>query len=123
VQISEERKKRVIDLYFNQHKTYAEIAQIERISPRDIHAIIKEEQTRRQQYRHQKQRQELSSRAYELFSESKTPLEVAIALNLRESEATKYYREYWKLKQLHNLNMVYEETKGDIEPLLILYKS
>ena len=35
----------MINLYFNQHKTYAEIAQIVRISPRDIYAIIKEEKT------------------------------------------------------------------------------
>jgi hypothetical protein len=55
-------------------------------------------------------------------SDRKTPLEVAIALNLRESEATRFYKEYWKLKQLHNLNTVYEETKGDIEPFLRLYK-
>ena len=47
---------------------------------------------------------------------------MAIALNLRESEATKFYKEYWKLKRLHNLNMVYEEVKGDIEPFLKLYK-
>jgi hypothetical protein len=57
----------------------------------------------------------LSAQAYKLFSEGKTPLQVAITLNLRESEATKFYKEYWKLKQLHNLNMVYEELKGDIE--------
>ena len=62
----------------------------------------------------------LSSQAYNLFSEGKTPLEVAIALNLKESEATKLYREYWKLKQLHNLNMVYEDLKGDIDPFLKL---
>jgi hypothetical protein len=49
------------------------------------------------------------------FSDTKTPLEVAIALNLKESEATQFYKEYWKLKQLHNLNMVYEEVKDDIE--------
>jgi hypothetical protein len=36
VQITEDRKKRVIDLYFNQHKTYAEIAEIERMSIHDI---------------------------------------------------------------------------------------
>jgi hypothetical protein len=36
----------------------------------------------------------LSAEAYKLFSERKTPLEVAIALNLRESEATKFYKEY-----------------------------
>jgi DNA-directed RNA polymerase specialized sigma subunit len=28
LQLTDERKKRVIDLYFNQHKTYAEIAEI-----------------------------------------------------------------------------------------------
>jgi hypothetical protein len=64
----------------------------------------------------------VSSKAYKLFSEGKTPLEVAIALNTKESEATKFYKEYWKLKQLHNLNMVYEETKGDITPFLRLYR-
>jgi DNA-directed RNA polymerase specialized sigma subunit len=56
LQITDERKKRVIDLYFNQHKTYAEIAQIERISPRDIHAIIKEEEARRQKHKQQARR-------------------------------------------------------------------
>jgi predicted DNA-binding protein YlxM (UPF0122 family) len=84
LQITEDRKKRVIDLYFNQHKTYAEIAEIERISPRDIHAIIKEEQARRQKYKDQQQQQEISSKAYELFSKGKRPFEVAIELNLRE---------------------------------------
>jgi predicted HTH domain antitoxin len=52
LEITDLRKKWVIDLYFNQHKTYAEIAEIERISLRDIHAIIKEEIARRQKYKH-----------------------------------------------------------------------
>jgi DNA-binding CsgD family transcriptional regulator len=82
VQITEQRKKLVIDLYFNQHKTYTEIAQIEKMSPRDIHAIIKEEQARQQKHKQQK----ISAKAYKLFSEGKTPLEVANILNLREPE-------------------------------------
>jgi DNA-directed RNA polymerase specialized sigma subunit len=52
---SEERKKRVIDLYYNQGKTTREIAEIERISLRDIHTILKEEEARRQNYKHQQQ--------------------------------------------------------------------
>ena len=47
MQLSDDRKKRIIALYFNQHNTYAEIAETERISPRDINAIIKEEEARR----------------------------------------------------------------------------
>jgi hypothetical protein len=57
-----ERKKRAIDLYINQHKTYAEIAQIEKMSPRDIHAIIKEEKARRQKHKHQQQQVALSAK-------------------------------------------------------------
>jgi transposase len=82
--ISEERKERIIDLYYNQGKTTREIAKIERMSIRDISAIRKEEEARRQKNKDQEQ----SSKAYKLFSEGKQPVEVAIALNLREPEAT-----------------------------------
>jgi predicted HTH domain antitoxin len=57
--ISEERKKRVIDLYYNQGKTMREIAEIERMSIRDISIILKEEELKRQKYKDQ----ELSSKA------------------------------------------------------------
>jgi hypothetical protein len=130
----QERERLVLDLY-NQGKTYREISKLARISPHDIGIILnkavkektqgsKEEQDDGEKNQEEEQEQHLSlpAQAYKLFSDRKTPLEVAIALNLNESEATKFYREYWKLKNLHNLNMVYEETKGDIEPFLKLYK-
>jgi DNA-binding CsgD family transcriptional regulator len=132
----QERERLVRELY-NQGKTYREIAKEARISPRDIGVILNkvvEEKTEREEgikqnnnnggekNQEQEQHLSLSAQAYKLFSEGKTPLQVAIALNLRESEATKFYKEYWKLKNLHNLNMVYEELRGDIEPFLKLYK-
>jgi len=49
-----------------------------------------------------------------LFSEGKTLLDVAIELNLMEPKATKYYREYWKLKLLHTLNIIYEDIGDDM---------
>jgi hypothetical protein len=118
LQITEERRRRVIDLYFNQHKSYAEIAEIEHISPRDIHAIIKEEQARR----HKHNQQEISAQAYKLFSEDKTPVEVAIILNLPASKASKLYREYWKLRGLDKLNTIHKETNGKIWPVWKLYQ-
>src|SRR5215204_1829804 len=132
----QERERLVLDLYYNQGKTYREISKEARISPRDIRVILnkaieektKEEEGINQQDNNgaeknqQDQHLSLSAQAYKLFSEGKTPLEVAIALNLRESEATKLYKEYWKLKQSHNLNTIYEETKGDITPFLRLYR-
>ncbi|HZC50624.1 MAG TPA: hypothetical protein VE244_16355, partial [Nitrososphaeraceae archaeon] len=83
---------------------------------------MKEEQNDAKKNQQELHHLSLSAQAYKLFSDRKTPLEVAIALNLRESEATKFYKEYWKLKQLHNLNMVYEDLKGDIEPFLKLFR-
>jgi hypothetical protein len=61
------RKKRVIDLYYNHGKTMREIAKIERMSIRDISAVLKEEEARRQKYKDQG----LSSKAYKLFSEDR----------------------------------------------------
>jgi hypothetical protein len=131
----QERERLVLDLY-NQGKTYREIAKEARISPRDIGVILnkvikekkaegsKEEQDNinSKSLNQELQHLSLAAQAYKLFSDRKTPLEVAITLNLRESEATKFYKEYWKLKQLHNLTLIYEETKGDIEPFLKLYR-
>jgi transposase len=133
----QERERLVIDLCYNQGKTYREISKEARISPRDIGVILNkviEEKNREEQQdnnggeKNQNRKQEqqqlsLSAQSYKLFSDRKTLLEVAIVLNLKESETTKYYKEYWKLKQLHNLNMVYEETKGDIESFLKLWAS
>jgi cytidylate kinase len=113
----QERERLVLDLY-TQGKTIREIAKEARMSFRDIGAILnkkleeKVEGSKEQQ--EEIQQLSVSSQAYKLFSDRKTPLEVAIALNLGESEATKFYKEYWKLRRLHNLNMVYEELRGDI---------
>ena len=118
MQITEDRKKRVLDLYFNQHKSYAEIAEIERMSPRDINAIIKEEEAKLQKYTHQQHQEELSAKAYKLFSEGKTLVEVAIALNLTEPKVSKMYRDYWKMRRLDKLNSIYKETNGKLGTLL-----
>ena len=120
--ISEERKKRVIDLYYNQGKTTREIAKIERMSIRDISAIIKEEEARRQKCEHQQHQEEISSKAYQLFSEGKRPIQVAITLNLGQPQVTKLYRDYWKLKRLHILNSIYKETNGKLGLFLKLYR-
>ena len=122
MQLTNERKMHVIDLYFNQYKSYAEIAQIEKMSPHDIHAIIKEEEARRQKYKDQQQQEEKSSKAHKLFSEGKRPVQVAITLNLEQPEFTKLYREYWKLKRLHVLDSIFKETDGKLKTFLKLYR-
>jgi dimeric dUTPase (all-alpha-NTP-PPase superfamily) len=129
----QEKERLVLELY-NQGKTYREISKEARISPRDIGVILnkvveekteakgqQDNNTDAENNQEEQQQLSLSTQAYKLFSEGKTPLEVSIALNLRESEATKFCREYWRLKQLYNLNMVYEEIKDGIASFLKLY--
>jgi hypothetical protein len=49
-------------------------------------------------------------------------VQVAINLNIPESQATQFYREYWKLTGLHQLNSLYEKTNGKMWPLWKLYQ-
>src|SRR5215204_1062831 len=117
----QEKERLVINLY-NQNKTYREIAKEVRICPRDIGAILKKASGEREEKQDIKESLSPSTQAYHLFSKGKTPIEVAIALDLSESETTKYYEEYLDLKQMHDLRMVYEEIGGDIAHFLKLYK-
>jgi transposase len=94
----QERERVVLDLYYNQGKTVRDIAKEARMSFRDIGSILnkadeaqrKEEQQQgiddnvSDKNRHQQEQQlSLSTQAYKLFSEGKTPIEVAVALNAR----------------------------------------
>src|SRR5215204_3639666 len=118
----QEKERLVIDLY-SQGKTIRDIAKELRMSFRDIGGILKSGE--KEEEKEKKEKQLLlspSTRAYRLFSKGKTPIEVAIALNLSEVEITKFYEEYWNLKQMQELRMVYDEIGGDIVQFLKLYR-
>jgi hypothetical protein len=132
----QEKEKQILDLY-NQGQTYKQIAKTVRVSPRDIKPVLKKAEKERErelglttlerdksstENRETQKKTSFSSRAYRLFSENKTPLDVAIELNLRESDATRYYREHWRLKWLHDLDLIYEEIKDDINYIIKLYR-
>jgi hypothetical protein len=53
-------------------------------------------------------------KAYKLFNEGKSPLEVAAELNLPGPQVQQFYVEYWKLKQMHQLFNVYHEIQNSI---------
>ena len=93
--IDEETKRKIIDLYSNQHKTIREIKRITKKSSRDITAILKERnrKSRTQAYEVDEKNQGLDSieeplnvKAYRLFSQGKSPVEVK-ELRLSETDA------------------------------------
>jgi hypothetical protein len=116
----QERERFVLDLY-NQGKSTREIAEEARISFRDIGVILNKVIEEKEASKEQAEKVSQSTQAYKLFSEGKSPIQVAIALNIREPEVARFYVEYWKLRQLYSLNKIYEEIKDDIGPFVKLY--
>jgi hypothetical protein len=110
----------VLDLY-NQGKSTREIAEEVRMSFRDIRAILNKAIEEKETSKEQAEKMSQSTHAYKLFSECKSPVQVAIALNIREPEVARFYVEYWRLRQLYSLNKIYEEIKDDIGPFVNLY--
>jgi uncharacterized small protein (DUF1192 family) len=98
---------------------------MERMSIRDISSIIKEEMARRQDREDDSQKQlegRLSANAYSLFEKGKTPVEVAIELELEEPPVSKFHKEYLKLKGLSEVASLYEKIGDDAQSYLELYK-
>ena len=121
----EERKRRVIELYYKEGRNTREIATIMRMSIRDISAIIKEEETKAQnredemKYQFEEIR---AARAYKLFDEDKTPMQVASELKIREPVVSRLYNEYMKLKGLWQVSSLCENIGDDAWAYLDLYR-
>ena len=123
-----ERERIVLDLY-NQGKTTRDIAKELRMSLRDISTILRKNHESHgiaiidddDDNKKSHSNNEKATHAYKLFEE-KMPVEVAIQLGLSEKEATRYYTEYWRLTHLYNLHSIYKELKGDLSPILKLYR-
>jgi hypothetical protein len=108
----------VLDLYYNQDKTYRQIAKEAKICPRDIKTII----DKKDKEMELNQSMSVSSQAFNLFLQGKTPIQVAITLNLKESEVHELYKQYLSLQQLHDLYQVYEKLQDGIGPFVELYR-
>src|SRR5919106_159574 len=108
-----EKEKLVIDLY-KRGLTYAQIAKEAHVSLRDIAPIL----NKTGEY----QSLSNSSQAYKMFEEGSTPIQVAIALNLRANQVSEYYREWWNLNGMYQLNQVYEEIGNAIWSVIELHR-
>jgi len=118
----EDRRGRVLE-YHSQGMDTREIAKLLHMSFTDIAKILKDSDKEKESEQQRTRQEFLSSQAYTLFSEGKSPVQVAIELNIRASEAIIFQREYWELEGLHNLNQIYQEIKGDIWNFVNLWKS
>ena len=95
-------------------KTYREITREARVSPITIKAVLSKAGL--------DQNTSLASRAFELFSEGKNPLQVAIALNLNAEKAIQYHQEYFMLLGCTEFTKVYPLIKDNPCPFVNLVK-
>ena len=121
----EEREEYVIRLY-KENNSIREIAKLMHMSFRDIGAIINKAKLQAERERgyvaEDAQPKSPESRAFKMFSEGKSPVEVAIALDEPGDRVREMYREYWELSGRYELTQIYDEARYDVRGLLRLHK-
>jgi hypothetical protein len=132
--ISKEEKRRIIDLYFNQGKTIREVCRIMGKSSHDITPVTKEHRIELSQnyalanghqddiVQREQDRIISNVKAYKLFDEGKSPLEVTAELNLPGPQVQQFYSEYLNMRQMHKLVTIYQETQNSMGYFLKLFR-
>jgi transposase-like protein len=132
--INEEEKRRIIDLHFNQGKTIREVCRILGKSSHDIIPVTKEHRIRLAQnytlangeqsnvVQRKQDRAIPNVKAYKLFDEGKSPLEVTAELNLPGPQVRQFYVEYLDMKRMHKIVIIYQEIQDSIGYFLKLFR-
>jgi predicted transcriptional regulator len=95
-------------------KTYREITKEAGVSPNTIKAVLNKAGL--------DQNTSISSRVFELYSQQKTPLQVAITLGLKSEEAIRYHQEYFMLLGCTEFTKVYLQIKDNPWPYVNFVK-
>ena len=98
---------------YEEGKTYREIIKEVHMSPGDISSIIRKH-TGVSGRADQQEEQTTDTKVFRLFEEGKSPVQVAIDLDLPSTEVARLKREYWKLKGLQVLDDLYEDIKDEV---------
>jgi hypothetical protein len=115
----EEKEQLVIKLH-QENKTIREIASTAHISFSDIKKIMGRIDGNAGDT--DLRSKSKATQAMSLFKTGKKPIDVAIELDLPESEVNDLQQEYWALNQLYELPLVYQELKYSLDSFLELFK-
>ena len=132
--VNEEEKRRIIDLHFNQGKTIREVCRIMGKSSHDITPVTKEHRIQLAQnyalvngeqsdvVQREQDRVIPNVKAYKLFDEGKSPLEVTAELNLPGPQVQQFYGEYLNMRRMHKLVTIYPEIQDSMGYFLKLFR-
>jgi hypothetical protein len=103
--VDKKQKEALVMALLEKGETYREITKKAGVSPNTIKAIANKAGLSKITSE--------SSRAFELYVQQKTPLEVAIELNLEADKAIHYYHDYFKLLGITEFTRVYLLVKDN----------
>ena len=103
--MDKKQKEALIIVLAEKGATYREITQKAGVSPNTIKAVLNKAGL--------DQTTSISSRVFELYSQDKTPLDVAITLGLKSEEALRYHQEYFMLLGCTESTKVYLQIKDN----------
>ena len=110
--MDKKQKEALVLALLEKGKTYREITKEAGVSPNTVKAVMNRAGLDESTSTH--------SRAFELFSEGKTPLQVAITLNLEADIVIQYHRRYFMLLGCTEFTKVYPQIKDNPWPYVNL---
>ena len=112
--MDKKQKEALVLAMLEKGESYRDIAQTAKVSPNTIKMLANraglDETT------------SISSRTFELYVQQKTPVEVAIALNLEAEKAINYYHQYFMLLGITEFTKAYLQVKDNPFPFVDLVK-
>lgn len=117
-------KEALVKRLYEEGKTIREIAKEAHMSFTDIAAIIRKitgDSSKNSKNNTVKPVKSVEARALRLFSKGKTPVEVAIKLDISSEQAETFFIRYWRLKQQYDFELKYKEMKNQLPSFLQLY--
>ena len=107
-----EKEKHVLKLR-EEGKTYRDIAHELRMSPREISRILKKANGEIEEKERKKIVLSNTAKALQLFKRGKSPIEVAIKLDLSPQEVQSLYASYLSLNNLHHFVEIFKQFDND----------
>jgi hypothetical protein len=114
-----EKEELVVKLH-QENKTIRQIAETVHMSFGDIGKLIKRIDGRADDINLSNKSK--ATQALYLFEQGKKPIDLAIELDISYSEVIDLQLEFWALKELYDLPLVYQELKHDFDSFLKLFK-
>jgi lambda repressor-like predicted transcriptional regulator len=112
--MDKKQKEALVMALLEKGATYREITKEAGVSPNTIKAVLNKAGLN--------ESTSISSRAFELYVQQKTPVEVAITLNIEAKEAIRYYHEYFMLLGITEFTKVYLQINDNPMVFVNLFK-